>query len=829
MSRLVDPTICPDCRSALAGEGLCPGCGLRLQGPLAAQLWQTMRAADSLIGQLRAQAAAAPAVPPTAPRASAAARPLPPVRAPLPRRRGVSTLSVPVVLLSLGALCLLVAGVVFIAVTWSSLGLTGRTLVLGGFTVLLAAVAMLLTRKGLRGAAETFWVIVAGMLVMDLLGGREAGVLGLDALGWRGASALVGGVLLGLGALLAWWASGQPVQRLYAVQVTGALGAAVVTATNAWAATRPAVGTAVAIPALALLALACRSRVRLVAAGAGMLALTSWLVLLGIGITRATELAAFATWWMQLRGWPLPAASAAALAVVVVRPRLLGRAAWVRPFFAGMVMVPLVVLANAPRTLDADRTAVVASATLVAVAAVTRFAPLVWARAAGFLAGLGIVGAGSVLLGTTLGLVLPSRPAAPATLAGRLTVDGDFPLAGWVPVVVAVAVAAALAGLVRIVPDTVLSASRRWRVVSVLVCGMVGAGVADLVVALEPPLWTALIALGLGATATAALTWVVRHDLPAAVVGSTVAVLQAALTLALADPSEPASAVVLSLLAAATAVVFGLRDREGGETSVVLAGLATALLGGLALDRWGLVMGADAQARSLVLAAYAVVVGVLADPASRRGVGRLALETAALVLGVGAVVGYSGDRAMALTVVGTGVCLVAVVFRDRNDAGWLGAGVLALATLVRATEDVTAPEAYTLPAATLLLAVGLWRLRTAQPMGSLAALGSGLSLALVPSLLLTLEEPVSVRGALVAAGGLVALALGVWQRLLAPFVFGAAVTAVLALRHLEPVAQALPRWIALGAVGVALLAVGITWEARLRDVRSARRYLAALH
>ncbi len=47
-----------------------------------------------------------------------------------------------------GALCLLVAAIVFVAVTWSVLGLTGRTLVLLGFTSVLAAVAVLLTRKG---------------------------------------------------------------------------------------------------------------------------------------------------------------------------------------------------------------------------------------------------------------------------------------------------------------------------------------------------------------------------------------------------------------------------------------------------------------------------------------------------------------------------------------------------------------------------------------------------------------------------------------------------------------------------------------------------------
>ncbi len=823
MSRLVDPTICPDCRTPLAAGGACPTCGLVLQGPLAARLWQTMQAADVLIAQLRMQAApAAVVLPPTAtagPGSTAAA----------PRRRGVSTLSVPVVLLSLGALCLLVAAVVFIAVTWSSLGLTGRTLVLVGFTALLAAVAVVLTRKDLRGAAETFWVIVGGMLVMDLLGGREAGLMGLDALEWRGTAALVGGALLALGVLVGWWGTGQPVRRLYGVQVVGVLGATVLTATNGWAAERPAVGTTVALPALLLLAAALRARVPVVAVGAVVLALTSWVVLLGIGTGRAAESAAFDSWWGDLRGWPLLAAAIAAAAVALLPTRRLDRAAWSRSLFAGMALLPLVVLANAPRSEDADRTVLVAGLTLVALAAVTQLSPPVWARAAGFLATVGGLGMGSGLLVLTLGLVLASRPLAPAALGDHLAVDSGFPLSGWVPPVMAAALAAALAALVRLAVAANLPGIRAWRVVGVLVCGVLGAGLADAVAALEPPLWAGLAVLGAGLAATTTLTWLLRRDPVAAAVGTLIAVGQAALGLGLAAPSDLAAALVLSLLAVTSAALFAVRDAEHGDISVLLAGSTSALLGGAALDRWGLVMGADDEARALALAVLAVVVGAIARPASRRTTGRVGLEVSAVLLGLAAVAG-GPDSALAtnLTVVGSGVCLVAVLFRDRNAFGWLGAAVLALATAVRVVDHVTAPEAYTLPAAALLLAVGLWRLGREPQARSIALLGSGLSLAVVPSLLLALDDPVSTRGALVAAGGLVALGVGGWCRLLAPFLFGAVTTALLALRHLEPVAEAVPRWVTLGLVGAVLLAVGVTWEARLRNLQTARRYLTTL-
>jgi hypothetical protein len=141
---------------------------------------------------------------------------------------------------------------------------------------------------------------------------------------------------------------------------------------------------------------------------------------------------------------------------------------------------------------------------------------------------------------------------------------------------------------------------------------------------------------------------------------------------------------------------------------------------------------------------------------------------------------------------------------------------------------VQAPELYTHPAAVVLVVAGTWRLRTDEAANSFAALGSGLTLALLPSLLLALDEPVSVRGALIAAAGILVLTAGIQQRLAAPFVLGAVTTGLLALRHLEPYADAVPRWISLGAVGLALLLVGITWEARRRNLETAGRYLADL-
>jgi hypothetical protein len=50
----------------------------------------------------------------------------------------------------------------------------------------------------------------------------------------------------------------------------------------------------------------------------------------------------------------------------------------------------------------------------------------------------------------------------------------------------------------------------------------------------------------------------------------------------------------------------------------------------------------------------------------------------------------------------------------------------------------------------------------------------------------------------------------------------------MALTHLIPYADALPRWVVLTAVGLGLLGVGITWEARVRDLKSAAVWVTAM-
>jgi hypothetical protein len=401
--------------------------------------------------------------------------------------------------------------------------------------------------------------------------------------------------------------------------------------------------------------------------------------------------------------------------------------------------------------------------------------------------------------------------------------------ASWIAMVVAVSMVAAAASLLRHVP----APARRdaTQLVGTLAPAVIALGGLVLVLELEPPLWAAVLAAGLATAIAAGAAWWSRDAILAAVAGSCATVYLALVTLYAASSDDLLTALVTTGLFLGLVTAGALR--ELGSKTQVSAGLATALgalMGGWVLIAWGLVMESDTEARALVLAAYAGLVGILAAPLTRRASTRIALECSAALLAVVATT-YSDDLeviAMTLTIVGTAICLVAVSTRDRTVFGWLGAVVLMTATLLRIIEDVRAPELYTLPAAVLLIAVGAWRMRTDPEASSFRMLGSGLMLILLPSLLLALDEPVSIRGALIGAAGVLVLGAGIAQRLAAPFVFGAVTTGVLALRHLEPVADAVPRWIALGGVGLVLLLVGVTWEARRRNMDNARRYLTAL-
>lgn len=150
-----------------------------------------------------------------------------------------------------------------------------------------------------------------------------------------------------------------------------------------------------------------------------------------------------------------------------------------------------------------------------------------------------------------------------------------------------------------------------------------------------------------------------------------------------------------------------------------------------------------------------------------------------------------------------------------------------------ATEVTSYHEVWTLPLAVLLLAVGaLWLGRSDA--GSWPALGVGLAVLLLPSLLLALGDVGdghnNVRAPALAILAGATVATGAMRRLQAPLLFGAGVLIVHGIRRLAPyVADVdLPPWAVLAAVGLALLVLGATYERRIQQLRRARLRIASM-
>ena len=203
----------------------CPGCGVELTGPTVHELAETLRRADFLADRMRAQLIVAAGPPP-------ALVPAPPAdgRGPAgrsPRRSWFAGRSVGVILLVLGALCVLAAGVVFVAVTWVVLPLAIRTLTLILITATFGVFAHLALRRGLQATAEVMAVVASGMLVLDLVAARRAGLLGLAELA-EGPYQIVAGAVLVAVAGAGAFAVRSRRHWLWSLDVVVAVGTAVV-------------------------------------------------------------------------------------------------------------------------------------------------------------------------------------------------------------------------------------------------------------------------------------------------------------------------------------------------------------------------------------------------------------------------------------------------------------------------------------------------------------------------------------------------------------------------------------------------------------------------
>ncbi|MFG2332059.1 SCO7613 C-terminal domain-containing membrane protein [Streptomyces sp. NPDC048604] len=290
---------------------------------------------------------------------------------------------------------------------------------------------------------------------------------------------------------------------------------------------------------------------------------------------------------------------------------------------------------------------------------------------------------------------------------------------------------------------------------------------------------------------------------------------------------------VLGVLLALFAGVAAFGERR---VRAAAACLAVAAAGGLVL----------AGARAAQLEDHRTAVWLLVVPTAAVGVGArlrrhpLALPVelsgaAVALLAIGLAAGRPASLALVLALCGVLAAAVAAVRPEgRRTAGWTAAVLFVLATWVRlAASDVTTPEAYTLPVTLPALAVGVLRRHRDPEASSWTAYGPGLAATLVPSLIAVWSDPYWGRPLLLGLAALAVTLLGARHRLQAPLVLGGTALALVALHELAPyvvqVVGALPRWLPPALAGLLLLAVGATYEQRLRDARRLREKLGRMH
>ncbi|MCU1624736.1 MAG: hypothetical protein JWL79_3581, partial [Frankiales bacterium] len=189
-------TPCPGCGAPLTGAAACASCGLPLQGPAAARLWQvdqrlavvqneqtTLTAErERLLAALRAGDTVAATDAFVFPTGGTAARPADPfasspVRA-RPARPEAAPHQVQNTLLTLGALLLAVAGIVFAAVTYQKVGPVGRALILLVLTAAATVAPGRLKARGLTASAEALAGVALVLAALDAWVLRRAGLAG---------------------------------------------------------------------------------------------------------------------------------------------------------------------------------------------------------------------------------------------------------------------------------------------------------------------------------------------------------------------------------------------------------------------------------------------------------------------------------------------------------------------------------------------------------------------------------------------------------------------------------------------------------------------------
>ncbi|MEU7326323.1 hypothetical protein ABZ682_38030 [Streptomyces griseoviridis] len=403
---------------------------------------------------------------------------------------------------------------------------------------------------------------------------------------------------------------------------------------------------------------------------------------------------------------------------------------------------------------------------------------------------------------------------APADARTAVAAAGLWPPHAWTAPVVLLSVAAVLALAVR-------DAAWRPRALTAALC-LTWAALLTLAAVLQLPFQAALSVQFL---ATAAPLLAARTRLPGLVLAQVAAVLLVCSALA----TRTATLTVLAALALLFAAGCRSVDRRVCAAPAALVYAAALVVASGAAAGWS---PAHTALPLLSVPAVAALLAARLGAASRATVPVEAAGAAAGLLAVGLAAPDPASLSLVLGLCGV-IAAGTAARAGRRFVGVPATGLFVLAVWVRlAAWGVAAPEAYTLPVSVPALLVGAVRRRRDPLLSSWTAYGPGLAFTLVPSLATAWAEPYATRPLLLGAAVLLVTLLGARHRLRAPLVFGGAVLVLVALHELGPylaqLAGVLPRWVPPALAGVLLLAVGATYERRIRDVRRVREVLGRM-
>ncbi len=670
------------------------------------------------------------------------------------------------ILLGLGALLLVVAGVVFVAVTWGLLGAWGQAGLMVLATVGFATLAVRLRRR-LVGTAEAMAVVAGGLAAVDLIAAPALGLLPESwitdptlypalAIGVLGVVLLVSHQRTGL---VAWrwlgWLAVLSATLLVIPAADFALDSA------AWTA------TCLTVPAL------------------GSLAMVIGAERPGRWSEHTAALRTVGGLGLFVTGWLLVAAAASSQA----QPGVVATLAIAAP--AVGVWAALGHRAGWGMRLGPEFLAVVAAgmgAVALVAAPAVGLLPEPWIEDPTLYPALALaaLGAGLLLAHERVGLVAWRWLGWLAVLAGLLLVIPAVAAAFDSEIATVASVTVPLLGSVAMLAGAAhpgrwshhVPALRTVGGLGVLLTGLgtaVAAADADLRVGALITTAAAAVAVGCWAALDRRAQWPLPHA-AAGLAGVTVALLLALPT----DPQPVWLAAAVALAGLTVGMALWVLQGDAPQWSIPLVGASAVWLGWAALRATTAQYDMSADHVDLIGSQFALL--------------------AALVAAFAFAVGWW------LPV-----------------AGWVGALLAALAMSMVPGYAPQVIEAYSLPLAGLLLVAGLlWR--RVGPTRSLVWLGPAVAMALIPSALGSWGAPwaldlggLSTTGQLVRLGGLLvagvlAVALGARTRLGGLLIPAALALAITAGAQLWGSLTALPRFLGLAIAGTLLVLAGARIE-----------------